>query len=195
MYPPDQNCAQTTSSSLRFDFGESPLPEEWRKRVAQKLNTFTDVFAHHDLDFGHATKVKHRIKLKDDTPFKQRPRPIHPRDFEAVKRHLKTLFDAGVIRESESPFSSPIVVVRKKNGDVRLCVDYRKLNSQTIKDAYALPNLEEAFSALAGSKWFSVMDLKRKKRKTNIRRLLCVLWVSGNSTGCHRGQQIGRAHV
>ncbi len=67
---------------------------------------------------------------------------------------------AGVIRESESPFSSPIVVVRKKNGDIRLCIDYRKLNQQTIKDAYALPNLEETFSALTGSKWFSVLDLK-----------------------------------
>ncbi len=67
---------------------------------------------------------------------------------------------AGVIRESESPFSSPIVVVRKKNGDVRLCIDYRKLNLHTIKDAYALPNLEESFSALTGSQWFSVLDLK-----------------------------------
>lgn len=51
-------------------------------------------------------------------------------------------------------------MVKKKNGDVRLCVDYRKLNMQTIKDAYALPNLEESFSALSGSQWFSVMDLK-----------------------------------
>lgn len=155
-----QICTQTTSSNLKFDFGDSPLPEEWRKRVSEKLNTYTDVFAHHDLDFGHATKVKHHIKLKDDTPFKQRPRMIHPRDLEAVRRHLKSLLEAGVIRESESPYSSPIVVVRKKNGDVRLCIDYRKLNSQTIKDAYALPNVEEAFSALTGSKWFSVMDLK-----------------------------------
>lgn len=50
--------------------------------------------------------------------------------------------------------------MRKKNNDVRLCIDFRKLNSQTIKDAYALPNLEEAFSVLTGSKWFSVLDLK-----------------------------------
>ena len=65
-----------------------------------------------------------------------------------------------MIRESESPYSSPIVVVRKKNGDVHLCVDNCKLNPKTIKDAYALPNLEEAFSAPTGSKWFSVMELK-----------------------------------
>lgn len=93
-------------------------------------------------------------------PFKHRPRPIRPQDLDAVRRHLQELSEAGVIQESESPFSSPIVVVRKKNGDVRLCIDYRKLNLQTIKDAYALPNLEETFSALTGSKWFSVLDLK-----------------------------------
>lgn len=120
----------------------------------------SDVFALSDLDYGHTTAVKHRIRLSDPTPFKQRLRPIHPSDYEAVRLHLKELQDANVIRESESPFASPIVVVKKKNGDIKLCIDYRKLNRQSIRDAYALPNIEEAFSAFTGSKWFSVMDLK-----------------------------------
>ena len=120
-----------------------------------------DVFAQHDLDFGHTDKIKHHIKLSDETPFKHKARPIHPQDTEAVRKHLQELLDAEVIRESEFPFPfSPIVVVRKKNGDVRLCIDYRKLNLQTVKHSYALPNLEESFSALNGSKWFSVLDLK-----------------------------------
>ncbi|KAL4007941.1 hypothetical protein ACER0C_001793 [Sarotherodon galilaeus] len=109
------------------------------------------------LDSGHPA-VKHQIKLSDPTPFKQRPRPIHPQDFDAVRKHLQELLDSGVIRESDSPFASPIVVARKKNGSVRLCIDYRKLNLQTIKDAYALPKLEDTFSALAGSKWFTIQD-------------------------------------
>ena len=112
-----------------------------------------EVFSQHGIDFGHTNKVKHHIKLSDNTPFKHRPRPIHPRDVDAVKKLLQELLDSGVI-------SSPIVVVRKKNGSVRLCIDFRKLNSQTIRDAYALPNLEEVFSLLTGSKWFSVLDLK-----------------------------------
>ena len=147
-------------SDFTIDFGDSPLSKEWKDRVTCSLYEYRDVFACSETDFGHATKVKHHINLKDDTPFKQRPRPIHPNDYEAVRKHLRTLLDAEVIRESESPYASPIVVVRKKNGEVRLCIDYRKLNSLTIRDAYALPNLEEAFSVLAGSKWFSVMDLK-----------------------------------
>lgn len=118
---------------LQFDFGQSPLSADWKARVVESLNSFSDVFSQHDLDFGHATKIKHHIRLKDETPFKQRARPIHPRDLEAVKRHLQILLNAGIIRESESSFASPIVVVRKKNGDVRLCVDYRKLNMQTIR--------------------------------------------------------------
>ncbi len=120
----------------------------------------SEVFALHDLDFGRTDKVTHRIRLHDETPFKQRAWTIHPQDFDAVRKHLQELLDAGVIRDSESSFSSPIVVVRKKNGDIRLCVDYRKLNLQTIKDAYALPNLEDTFSALTSSRWFSVLDLK-----------------------------------
>ncbi len=149
-----------SKSDLNFNFGDSPLPSEWKERITNKLLDIPEVFSHHDLDFGCTDKVKHHIKLSDETPFKHRARPIHPQDIEAVRQHLQELLEAGVIRESESPFSSPIVVVRKRNGAVRLCIDYRKLNLQTIKDAYALPNLEETFSALTGSKWFTVLDLK-----------------------------------
>ena len=152
--------SSTPANSLKFDLIDTPLSEEWKQRITDKLNSMSDVFATHDLDYGHTTAVKHRIRLSDPTPFKQRPRPIHPSDYEAVRQHLKELCDANIIRESESPFASPIVIVKKKNGTIRLCIDYRKLNNQTIKDAYALPNIEEAFSALTGSKWFSVMDLK-----------------------------------
>lgn len=148
------------SSQMKFDFGDSPLSAEWRSRISTLLNTMPEVFASHDMDYGHTDKVKHRIRLSDEIPFKHRPRPIHPHDVDAVRKHLQDLLAAGIIRESESPFASPIVVVRKKDNSVRLCIDFRKLNSQTIKDAYALPNLEEVFSALTGSKWFSVLDLK-----------------------------------
>ncbi|CAI5680231.1 unnamed protein product [Oreochromis niloticus] len=124
------------------------------------LGPVEEVFAVDDLSYGHTTAVKHHIRLHDETPFKERPRPIHPSDREAVKQHLKELLDAGIIKESQSPFASPVVLVRKKNGSIRLCIDYRKLNARTIRDAYALPNIEETFAALSGAKWFSVMDLK-----------------------------------
>ncbi|KAL0160010.1 hypothetical protein M9458_043735, partial [Cirrhinus mrigala] len=160
---PSQKTAEAESSqksTLSFNFGESLIPPLWKERITEKLNNMHDVFAKHDADFGRTDKVTHHIKLSDDTPFKQRARPIHPQDIEAVRNHIQELLDAGVIRDSESPFSSPIVVVRKKNGQVRLCIDYRRLNLQTIKDAYSLPKLEDTFCALNGSQWFSVLDLK-----------------------------------
>lgn len=136
------------------------VPAEWKERITGLLKSMPEAFSQHDMDFGRTSKVKHHINLSDNTPFKHRPRPIYPHDVDAVKKHLQELLDTGVIHESESPFASPIVVVRKKDGSVRLCIDFRKLNSQTIRDAYALPNLEEVFSLLTGSKWFSVLDLK-----------------------------------
>ncbi|CAI5672770.1 unnamed protein product [Oreochromis niloticus] len=160
---PSQRTPETPSSqepTITFNFGDSPVPLEWKQRITQQLSSMPEVFAQHDLDFGRTDQVRHHIKLSDDTPFKLRARPIHPRDIEAVRKHIQELLDAGVIRESESPFASPIVVVRKKNGQVRLCIDYRRLNLQTIKDAYSLPKLEDTFSALNGSQWFSVLDLK-----------------------------------
>ena len=89
-----------STAVLQFDFSDSPLSEEWKKRITAKLNLMTEVFATHDLDYGCTKAVKHRIKLSDPTPFKQRPRPIHPSDFEAVRLHLKELYDANITRES-----------------------------------------------------------------------------------------------
>uniref|UniRef100_A0A3Q1HDU2 Gypsy retrotransposon integrase-like protein 1 n=1 Tax=Acanthochromis polyacanthus TaxID=80966 RepID=A0A3Q1HDU2_9TELE len=148
------------NDKLTQSLNDSPISEQWKERILKKLRSIPEVFAFDDVSYGHTTAVKHQIRLHDETPFKERPRPIHPSDREAVKQHLRELLDAGIIRESQSPFASPIVLVRKKNGSIRLCIDYRKLNLRTIRDAYALPNIEETFTALSGAKWFSVMDLK-----------------------------------
>ncbi len=153
-------CEPSKTFSVTFDFADSPIPSDWKDRITQKLSSMPEVFTQTDLDFGKTDKVKHHIKLSDETSFKHRARLIHPHDVEAVRKHLQELLEAGVIRESESPFSLPIAVVRKKNGQVRLCVDYRKLNLQTVKDAYALPRLDDTITALSGSKWFSTLDLK-----------------------------------
>lgn len=88
-------------STLNLNFGDSPIPPEWKRRIIQQLNDVPDVFARHDLDFGRTDKVKHHIKLSDESPFKLRARPIHPQDIAAVRKHIQELLDAGVIRESE----------------------------------------------------------------------------------------------
>ena len=69
------------------------------------------------------------------------------------------MLDRGVIEPSNSPWSSPVVLVTKKDGSIRFCVDYRVLNSLTVKDAYPIPRVDECLDALSGSKWYSSMDL------------------------------------
>ena len=81
-----------------------------------------------------------------------------PRDFHEVKAHIQDLLTKGVVKPSHRPYAAPVVVVRKKNGSVRLCVDYRRLNSKTVKDAYPLPRIEESFNVLAGAKYFTTLD-------------------------------------
>ena len=70
------------------------------------------------------------------------------------------MLDVGVIRESNSPFSSNVVLVRKKDGSLRFCIDYRMLNSRTRKDAYMLPRFDDVVDNLSGSRYFSKLDLR-----------------------------------
>lgn len=147
----DSCLSELDNDNLKFNLDDSPIPEQWKDRIITKLRSIAEVFAMDDLSYGDTTAVKHHIRLYDETPFKERPRPIHPSDRDAVKQHLIELLSAGIIKELQSPFASPVVLVWKKNGSIRLCIDYRKLNARTIRDAYARPNIEEAFAALSGA--------------------------------------------
>lgn len=80
--------------------------------------------------------------------------------YEEVREHLRDMLKAGAIRESSSPFSSNVVLVRKKDGSLRFCIDFRRLNNLTVKDAYALPRIDETIDSLIGSKYFSKLDLR-----------------------------------
>ncbi|KAL7878188.1 hypothetical protein SRHO_G00048310 [Serrasalmus rhombeus] len=143
-----------------FNFGDSPIPPEWRKRLSQKLSERTQVFSVEDWDVGLAKDVEHHIRLTDPRPFRERSRRIAPADIDDVRRHLQELLAAGIIKESRSPYASPIVIARKKTGKIRMCIDYRTLNSRTIPDQYTVPRIDDALDCLAGSKWFSVLDLR-----------------------------------
>uniref|UniRef100_A0A3B1IUI3 Gypsy retrotransposon integrase-like protein 1 n=3 Tax=Astyanax mexicanus TaxID=7994 RepID=A0A3B1IUI3_ASTMX len=143
-----------------FDFGNSPIPAEWRERLTQKLSKRTQVFSVEEWDVGLAKGVEHVIRLTDSRPFRERSRRIAPADIDEVRRHLQELLAAGIIKESRSPYASPIVVARKRNGKIRMCIDYRTLNARTIPDQYTVPRIDDALDCLAGSKWFSVLDLR-----------------------------------
>lgn len=139
-------------------FSVDGSPEE-RENLASLLEKYSFVFATEDEDLGHTDKVKHEIHLTDDIPVTQPYRRIPPTLYSEVREHIGKLLRKGVIRESSSAYASPIVLVRKTDGTLRLCVDYRKLNSKTRRDAFPLPRIDESFDALRGAKFFSTVDL------------------------------------
>lgn len=101
-----------------------------------------------DEDIGISTTVTHSINLTDDTLIKIPHRRIPPNQIEEVRQHIQQLLKQGIIRKSRSPYAAPIVIVKKKDGSLRLCVDYRALNAKTIKDAYPFPRIEETLDLL-----------------------------------------------
>lgn len=127
--------------------------------VGQLLLQYQDTFSKHDLDLGCFKGIKHHINTGDAPPVRQKMRrtPLGFQDEE--KSHLQKMLDIGVIRPSNSDWASPPVLVRKKDGSVRWCIDYRALNDRTIKDSFPLPNLDEVIDCLAGNYYFSTLDL------------------------------------
>lgn len=154
---PETGTAPKIDPTL-FDFGDPPIPNEWKERLREKLSARSNVFSTHKWDIGLAKGVKHHIRLNDDTPFRERSRRMAPADFEDLRCHLQGLLAAGTIKESRSPDASPIVLARKKSGKLRLCVDYRTMNRRTIPDQYTVPRIDDVLDSLSGSKWFSVLD-------------------------------------
>ncbi|XP_049909748.1 retrovirus-related Pol polyprotein from transposon 412 [Epinephelus moara] len=150
--------SQTASPSVQQQVENidlSTLSVEEQGQVRSLLRQYTPVFSAHDGDLGCTHLISHDIPLVDDTPV----RHIPPSEYEVVQEHISQLLASQVIRESSSPYASPIVLVRKKDGSIRLCVDYRQLNSKTRKDAFPLPRIEESLDALSGACWFSTLDL------------------------------------
>lgn len=141
------------------DLEFSTLTTSESRQAKVLFGKYSSIFSQHESDLGCTKLITHDISLVDDVPVRQPYRRLPPSQYEVVRAHIKQLLDAGIVRESCSPYSSPIVLVPKKDGSIRLCVDYRQLNAKTRRDAYPLPRIEESLDALSGAKWFSTLDL------------------------------------
>ncbi|GBN82352.1 Transposon Ty3-G Gag-Pol polyprotein [Araneus ventricosus] len=111
----------------------------------------------------------HKIRKSDHPPFKQYPRRLPLARKEETKRLVNEMVENGIIEESSGPWASPIVLVKKKDGSTRFCVDYRKLNEIAVNDSYPLPRIDDTLDALNGSQWFTTLDLKSGYWQVEIR--------------------------
>lgn len=151
--------SQPEQLSIPVRMNQDGLSEMQRKELNTLLTRYSDVFSKSDTDYGYTTTVTHSIPTGDAQPIKQRHRRVPPHVFQEFKRHVQDLVSQGVLNESRSPWASPAVIVIKKDGGVRFCCDYRRLNQVTFKDAYPLPRVEESLDALGNAQLFSTLDL------------------------------------
>ncbi|KAK3729189.1 hypothetical protein QZH41_008863 [Actinostola sp. cb2023] len=110
-----------------------------------------------DGPYGAQKPTPRRAATKQQTNQTTRASPSEGR--KEAEQHVQQMIKDGIIQPSSSAWASPIVLVKKKDGSTRFCVDYRKLNEATIKDSYPLPVADSSFDALSGSQWFSMLDL------------------------------------
>lgn len=130
-----------------------------RQRLVDLLHDNKASFSNDAGELGQTNLVQHEIHTKDHRPIKQPPRRLPPQHREKVDELVEDMLKKGVIERSTSPWASPIVLVKKKDGSLRFCVDYRRLNAVTEKDAYPLPRIDDTISAFNGAQWFSTLDL------------------------------------
>jgi hypothetical protein len=100
-----------------------------------------------------------KIDLKDETPVYYRPYRMAITEKQQVKKIVEELKDADIIEDSNSPFASPVLLVKKKTGDLRMCIDYRALNKQTVKDHYPIPLIDDQLDRMCKMKYFTSLDL------------------------------------
>ena len=109
---------------------------------------------------GTTRLVEHSIDVQGDQPIRQRPYRVPETKRQQIAKEVQKMLLSNVIRPSASPWSSPVLLLEKPNGEFRFCVDYRRLNAETKKDAYPLPRIDETLDALGNATWFSTLDLQ-----------------------------------
>jgi len=130
--------------------------------LEELLSQFEDIFSDKavpDLPRSRGSDDHTIPTIPDARPIARNPYRLSPEEREVLKQRLKELIEAGHIRASSSAWGSPVLFVRKKDGSLRMCIDYRQLNKYTVRNNYPLPRIEEMFDALQGAKFFTTLDL------------------------------------
>ncbi len=144
-------------TTKQFNIG-SKIPEE-RQLILDLLENYRNIFGDSMSQLSRAIGVEHEINLTTEEPIKLRSYKHSPKEKQIIRDQVKEMLENGVIEESQSPYSAPVVLAKKKNGKIRFCIDYRKLNDITIKDRHPLPLIADTINLMTNSKYFSVMDL------------------------------------
>ncbi|UYV79189.1 hypothetical protein LAZ67_17001439, partial [Cordylochernes scorpioides] len=147
---------QNENDEIQFQINKN-LSFKEQERLKQILAKYTDLFSSR---LGRTNLAKHQIPTEDAKPIKYKPYRVSAKERTIIKDQIDEMLEEGIIRPSSSPWSFPVILVKKRDGKYRFCVDYRKLNEVTVKDVYPIPRIDDVMDSLQGSKYFSAIDLK-----------------------------------
>ncbi|KAL1490130.1 hypothetical protein ABEB36_012870 [Hypothenemus hampei] len=130
-----------------------------KQSIYNLLEQYSHCFANNTLELGKTDVIEFEINLHSREPVFYKPYRISEQQREVLRAKINDLLSNNIIKESHSSYSSPAILIRKKNGDYRIAIDYRKLNKITVKDRYPLPNIEDYVARLKGYKYFCTLDM------------------------------------
>lgn len=171
IYPVEKVCLATHENMFDENFevpdhlkplienASENLTESERGELKNLIVEFGDIFKEPEGPLGQTDLVLHEIDTGGEKPVKLPPRRLPQKQKEIIDKELDKMLKDNIIEPSDSPWSSHICLVTKKDGSLRFCVDFRKLNQITRKDAYPLPRIDDTLDTLTNSKWFSTLDL------------------------------------
>ena len=154
-----QSKVEVVEERRKWDL--SHLEGKQRQMLEEVLLEADAVFSKSDEDIGDVPDFQMPIQLVDDVPVTEAYRKIPPHLYQEVRNYIEDLRLNGWVRESFSAYASPIVCVRKKDGGMRMCIDYRRLNAKTVPFSQPIPRIQDILDTLSGKKWFSTLDMSK----------------------------------
>ena len=151
----DQNHIQAVIEGL-----PAQMSAEQRKVAEEFIRQNADVFSRSEFDLGRSEIIKHNINTEGHRSFKQQLRRHPVAHHQIIDDHVDKMVAHGIVEPTASPWASNVVLVKKNDGELRFCVDFRQLNSCTVKDSYPLPRIDTCMDALGGARYFSTLDLR-----------------------------------
>ena len=151
---------QEVEIDLQAHVDKLEIEENQKQLLLEILKKHKDLFAKTDHDLGKTHIVEMDIDTGDNSPVRQRPYRCALTQRATIDKHIDAMLSANIIRSSTSPWASPVVIVPKKDGSLRFCIDFRAVNGKTLKNSYPLPNIDDIFTSLGKAKYVTCLDLK-----------------------------------
>ena len=153
-----QRVASSAEDLLEsLDLNNDELNSDQTFKLRQLITEYSDIFSS---KYPGATDLAtHHIDVGNNKPINSAPYRVSPTERRVIESEVSRMLEEKIIEPSKSPWASPVVLISKKDGSVRFCIDYRKLNLLTTKDVYPLPRIDDSLAALSGGKFFSTLDL------------------------------------